>query len=55
MGLFGEHPIRAAWFALVLPALVNGVRQGALLLPDLEAAHQPFWRTIAATKCPTIP
>jgi KUP system potassium uptake protein len=32
MGHFGKHPIRVAWFALVLPALlVNYLGQGALL------------------------
>ena len=33
MGHFGRFPIRAAWFGLVLPALVlNYFGQGALLL-----------------------
>ena len=33
MGHFGKHPIRVAWFALVLPALIlNYLGQGALLL-----------------------
>ena len=37
MGHFGRHPIRLAWFALVLPALVlNYLGQGALLLLDPE-------------------
>ena len=35
MGHFGKQPIRLAWFALVLPALVlNYLGQGALLLLD---------------------
>lgn len=43
MGHFGKHPIRLAWFALVLPALVlNYLGQGALLLLQ-PAASQPFF------------
>jgi KUP system potassium uptake protein len=43
MGHFGRHPIRLAWFALVLPALlVNYLGQGALLLSDTGVAH-PFF------------
>ena len=39
MGHFGKRPIRLAWFALVLPALVlNYFGQGALLLDDPAAA-----------------
>ncbi|MBI4544615.1 MAG: potassium transporter Kup [Gemmatimonadetes bacterium] len=45
MGHFGRRPIRLAWFALVLPALLlNYFGQGALLLRDPEAAHNPFYR-----------
>ena len=37
-------PIRIAWFALVLPALVvNYFGQGALLLADPEAVRNPFY------------
>jgi len=44
MGHFGKTPIRIAWFALVLPALVlNYLGQGALLLTDAAAARQPFF------------
>ena len=44
MGHFGKRPIRIAWFALVLPALVlNYFGQGALLLLDGDAAKQPFF------------
>ncbi|MSO29531.1 MAG: potassium transporter Kup [Acidobacteria bacterium] len=44
MGHFGRPPIRFAWFALVLPALVlNYFGQGALLLLDEGAARQPFF------------
>ena len=43
MGHFGRNPIRLAWFALVLPALLlNYMGQGALLLLDNSAA-QPFF------------
>jgi KUP system potassium uptake protein len=45
MGHFGKRPIRFAWFALVLPALLlNYFGQGALLLTDPAAASQPFFR-----------
>ena len=44
MGHFGKRPIRLAWFALVLPALLlNYFGQGALLLPNPAAAEQPFF------------
>ena len=44
MGHFGRKPIRLAWFALVLPALVvNYLGQGALLLIDPAAADSPFF------------
>ena len=44
MGHFGKRPIRIAWFALVLPALLlNYFGQGALLLNDPAAAEQPFF------------
>jgi KUP system potassium uptake protein len=43
MGHFGRRPIRVAWFALVLPALVlNYLGQGALLLSDATVGH-PFF------------
>jgi KUP system potassium uptake protein len=43
MGHFGRQPIRLAWFALVLPALVlNYLGQGALLLLDARTEH-PFF------------
>jgi KUP system potassium uptake protein len=45
MGHFGRRPIRTAWFAIVLPALViNYFGQGALLLLQPEAAPQVFFR-----------
>jgi KUP system potassium uptake protein len=44
MGHFGKTPIRVAWFALVMPALViNYFGQGALLLNDPEAVKNPFY------------
>jgi KUP system potassium uptake protein len=44
MGHFGRLPIRLAWFALVLPALVcNYFGQGALLIRDPAAAVNPFY------------
>ena len=43
MGHFGKHPIRLAWFSLVLPSLVlNYLGQGALLLEDPTVEH-PFF------------
>ena len=43
MGHFGKGPIRIAWFAFVLPALLlNYFGQGALLLVN-ENATQPFF------------
>jgi len=45
MGHFGRRPIRLAWFGGVAPALIlNYFGQGALLLTDPEAAHNPFYR-----------
>jgi KUP system potassium uptake protein len=44
MGHFGKRPIRIAWFAVVLPALLlNYFGQGALLLRNPEAATNPFY------------
>ncbi len=45
MGHFGRAPIRLAWFAVVLPALLlNYFGQGALLLEHPEAVVNPFYR-----------
>jgi KUP system potassium uptake protein len=45
MGHFGKKPIRLAWFAFVLPALLlNYFGQGALLLHDPTVAQNPFYR-----------
>jgi KUP system potassium uptake protein len=47
MGHFGRFPIRLAWFALVLPALVlNYFGQGALILGDKTAIENPFFRMV---------
>jgi len=44
MGHFGRRPIRFAWLAVVLPALLlNYFGQGALLLDDAEAIANPFY------------
>ena len=44
MGHFGVKPIRLVWFSVVLPALLlNYFGQGALLLENQEAAHNPFY------------
>jgi KUP system potassium uptake protein len=47
MGHFGKRPIRLAWFALVLPALMlNYLGQGALLLRHPEAVGNPFFNLV---------
>ena len=47
MGHFGRRPIRLAWFAVVLPALVlNYFGQGALLLNNPAAARSPFYALV---------
>lgn len=47
MGHFGKRPIRLAWFALVLPALLmNYMGQGALLLRDPTAVSNPFFNLV---------
>lgn len=44
MGHFGRAPIRLAWFALVLPALmINYLGQGALLISNPAAVANPFF------------
>lgn len=44
MGHFGIRPIRYAWFAVVLPALVlNYFGQSALILRQPEAVNNPFF------------
>jgi len=45
MGHFGARPIRMAWLGLVLPSLLaNYYGQGALLLSDITALENPFFR-----------
>ena len=47
MGHFGKKPIRWAWFAFVLPALVlNYFGQGAVLLKNPAAIANPFYMSI---------
>ena len=44
MGHFGRRPIRIAWFAVALPALLlNYFGQGALVLAKPEAIYHPFY------------
>jgi KUP system potassium uptake protein len=45
MGHFGRFPIRLAWFAVALPALVlNYFGQAALLITDPSALEHPFFQ-----------
>jgi KUP system potassium uptake protein len=45
MGHFGRLPIRLAWFAVALPALVlNYFGQAALLITDPSALENPFYQ-----------
>ena len=47
LGHFGKKPIRWAWFAFVLPALVlNYYGQGAVLLKTPSAVANPFYMSI---------
>src|SRR3546814_10791118 len=47
MGHFGKRPIRVAWYAVVLPALVlNYFGQGALLLEHSAAIENPFYELV---------
>ena len=44
MGHFGKRPIRVAWFAVAMPALLlNYFGQGAMLLDDPGKAGNPFY------------
>lgn len=44
MGHFGKRPIRLAWFAFVMPALLlNYFGQGALVLADASTVKNPFF------------
>ncbi|MBM3529256.1 MAG: potassium transporter Kup [Alphaproteobacteria bacterium] len=47
LGHFGRKPIQAAWFFLVLPALlINYFGQGALVLANPSAIDDPFYRLV---------
>jgi KUP system potassium uptake protein len=47
MGHFGRRPIKATWFAVVLPCLLlNYFGQSALLLNRPEAATNPFYSLV---------
>jgi KUP system potassium uptake protein len=47
MGHFGARPIRVAWLALVMPALVlNYFGQGALMLSNPGAMDSPFFAMV---------
>ncbi|MBI5536246.1 MAG: potassium transporter Kup [Deltaproteobacteria bacterium] len=48
MGHFGKLPIKAAWYAVVMPSLVLCYfGQGALLVSDPSAASHPFFAMIS--------
>jgi len=47
LGHFGRKPIRLAWYAVVMPALLmNYFGQGALLIADPSAVESPFFRMV---------
>jgi KUP system potassium uptake protein len=47
LGHFGRAPIKTAWFALVLPALLlNYFGQGAMILRDPTAIANPFYKML---------
>ena len=47
MGHFGKRPIRLAWIAVVLPALLlNYFGQGGLLLSNPETIRNPFYELV---------
>jgi KUP system potassium uptake protein len=49
LGHFGKRPIRLAWFAVVMPALVlNYFGQGAMLLQHPENVRNPFYEMAPA-------
>ncbi len=50
MGHFGRGPIRLAWFALVMPALLlNYFGQAACVIQHPEAAANPFYALVPAS------
>jgi KUP system potassium uptake protein len=47
MGHFGRRPIRLAWYAVAMPALLlNYMGQGSLLLRNPEAVSNPFFNAV---------
>ena len=47
MGHFGRRPIRVAWLAFAMPALLlNYFGQGAVLMRNPEAARSPFYLVV---------
>jgi KUP system potassium uptake protein len=49
LGHFGKRPVRLAWFAVVMPALViNYFGQGAMLLQHPENVKNPFYEMAPA-------
>ena len=49
LGHFGKRPIRLAWFAIAMPALLlNYFGQGAMLLEFPEKARNPFYEMAPA-------
>jgi len=49
LGHFGRKPIRMAWYAVVLPALLlNYFGQGALLIREPAAVENPFFHMVPA-------
>ncbi len=47
MGHFGRHPIRLAWFSLVMPSLlINYAGQAACLIQHPELATNPFYALV---------
>jgi KUP system potassium uptake protein len=52
LGHFGKRPIRLAWFAVVMPALVlNYFGQGAMLLQHPENVRNPFYEMAPTGRC----
>ncbi len=50
LGHFGRKPIQTAWLFFVFPALVlNYFGQGALVLHDVSAIENPFYRMVPQT------
>ncbi len=55
LGHFGKLPIRLAWYAVVLPALVlNYLGQGAEVLADATAAANPFFHLAPSWGLPLL-